>query len=330
MATFNRAASLKATLDRGYQAYRGLRELIRPPLNKTDIQKYSTFVLKRINPTVGVGSNIQLYCGAIDFIRRTVPGAKVVIDLQTFPNTLLETDELGKTNGWERLFHQPDHIGLDVATEGNEAISHKPTTLIVDNLEPFDRVWYRDLPKDSISGIRINKWRQVYQDNFQIRDAIKHDVDLFFEERFEPSDRILAVLCRGTDYVAQRPFGHPIQPPIETIFDEVSKTLEHYPIDKIFLSTEDDGIAKSFRSRFANVVEFPGTSVQFKKDKLLYQSFESGEKFKIAARYLKQIETISRRHHFIAGRCGGSLWAALHSPETQFDYVKIWDIGVYR
>lgn len=326
----NRTPWLQPLLDRGYQAYRDVREGLMPALDKAGIQNYDTFVLQRMNPAVGVGSNIQLYCGAIDFIRRAAPAAKVVIDLQTFPNTLLEENEVGKVNGWDRLFHQPDGVELAVVTQNAESVTGNATTLVVDNLEPFDRVWYRDLPIDTISGSRINKWRKIYQDNIRFREEAQRDVDLFFEERFEPNDQVLAVLCRGTDYVAQRPYGHPIQPSLEQIFEEVSKTLNRYPIDKIFLSTEDDEIAKTFRSKFANVVEFPGNNVQYNKDELLYQSFASGQKLSIALRYLKQIETISRCQHFIAGRCGGSLWAALHSTETQFEHVKIWDLGVYR
>lgn len=330
MSTFSRTTLFQAILDRGFQSYRNVREEVSPALNKPEIQKYDTFVLKRMNHSVGVGSNIQLYCGAIDFIRKTVPSANIVIDLQTFPNTLLEAAEVWKVNGWERLFHQPDDISLEVKTGGAESISNHPKTLIVDNFKPFDRVWYRDLPTDSITGVRINKWRRIYQNNIRMREDIKRDVDLFFKERFEPADRILAVLCRGTDYVSQRPYGHPTQPPLEKIFDEVSKTINHYSINKIFLSTEDDDIAKTLRSKFANVEEFPGTNIPYNKNKLLYQSLESGEKYKIATRYLKQIETISRCQHFIAGRCGGSLWAALQSKESQFEHVKIWDLGVYR
>lgn len=312
------------------QSYRCLRELIVPPLRGSNLFEYDTFVLKRINPTVGIGSNIQLYCGAIDYLRRHTKAPRILIDLQSLPNTLIEEVEVGQVNGWDRLFYQPPNAHSERCDLSLDALIQSSSTLVIDDLEPFDRVCFEDLPHDAIAGRRINYWRAIYQSNIRVREDLREDVDAFFAAHFEPSDRILAVLCRGTDYTAQRPYGHPVQPSLQEIFEETQATVRQHNINKIFLSTEDADISRQFRSAFNSVTEFPGVTVSYNQGKLLYESFTGSQKLRIVQRYLRQIETISRCHHFIAGRCGGSLWAALHSSAKQFGHVKIWDLGVYR
>ena len=62
---------------------------------------------------------------------------------------------------------------------------------------------------------------------------------------------MLGILARGTDYVAARPKGHPIQPEPCQIIAKAEEILEKYSCDGIYLATEDQDIYERLQEAFA-------------------------------------------------------------------------------
>ena len=57
---------------------------------------------------------------------------------------------------------------------------------------------------------------------------------------FKGSRNILRILARGTDYIATKPYGHPIPPKVEMMIDDINEMDKKNNYDWFFLTTEDD------------------------------------------------------------------------------------------
>ena len=54
---------------------------------------------------------------------------------------------------------------------------------------------------------------------------IKNKMDEEWKKMFVETDRVLGVLCRGTDYTSRKPKNHPIQPSIDMVVDKIDSML---------------------------------------------------------------------------------------------------------
>ena len=82
-------------------------------------------------------------------------------------------------------------------------------------------------------------WRDFFMKYFRIRTDIVRDVEQLRDDFFH-GERVVGVLCRGTDYVAQHPKNHPIQPAISDLINKTIKTLLEYSCKWVYLATEDE------------------------------------------------------------------------------------------
>ena len=60
------------------------------------------------------------------------------------------------------------------------------------------------------------------------------------------AEKVLGVLCRGTDYVSLRPYNHPVQPSVSEMLQKAGEMLRCYKLEHIYLVTEDEGIRRAF------------------------------------------------------------------------------------
>ncbi|MBR1805419.1 MAG: hypothetical protein IJ774_03425 [Selenomonadaceae bacterium] len=129
-----------------------------------------------------------------------------VVDMQNYPNPYLAPEEFGKENAWEYFFEQPLRIGLEQAYAGeNVVLGYKE---------------FPDLRPKAIMSFYENRdntlteWRMLVKLGLlKIKPALHEEILATRQNLFAPSDRVLGVLLRGTDYIAKRPKWHPIPPP---------------------------------------------------------------------------------------------------------------------
>ena len=159
------------------------------------------------------------------------------------------------------------------------------------------------------------------------------------EEEILMGKRVVGVLCRGTDYTANRPKWHPIQPDVDDVISDVKAKMKEYYCDYIYLATDEEQIKARFEKTFPNLVltnkrHYYDEFYDLKKSggddtRISWVSFDrENDNFYKSLEYLSSINLLSKCNLLIAGSCGGSR-AALYMNDNQYEYVNLYNLGVY-
>ena len=97
---------------------------------------------------------------------------------------------------------------------------------------------------------------------------------------FKITKNILGVLIRGTDYVLTKPKGHPIQPNLTDVVNDVKEMDNKYKYDYIFFTTEDEIIKKKFSKIFQNKVKQIRSNIEINYDYSIKQFIAYNNKIK--------------------------------------------------
>ena len=92
-------------------------------------------------------------------------------------------------------------------------------------------------------------WRNLFQRYFRVKKEVLEEAEALKRELFH-GERVLGVLCRGTDYTNTRPKDHPIQPDIADVLDKVDEVLKRQKCSYVYLATEDDDIYAVFERQY--------------------------------------------------------------------------------
>ena len=174
-------------------------------VKKGDPAAPTYYIIRRADTSVGLFSNYIVFAGHIK--RALSMGCIPVIDMQNYPNNYLPPELLGKENAWEYYFEQPLRVDLKHAFEGENVL-----------IATGHPVGYPGSPSNydffnNKNGI-LTEWRMLVKLGLlKIKSQIQKEIDDTYNKLFAPTDRILGVSLRGTDYIALRPYGHPIPPP---------------------------------------------------------------------------------------------------------------------
>lgn len=151
--------------------------------------------------------------------------------------------------------------------------------------------------------------------------------------------RVLGVLCRGTDYVATKPKGHPIQPAIEDVIALVKEKMNELNCEYIYLATEENAIYKQFQAVFPNRVitnqrkyydEYYSLHNQDQRKLISAVHFDrENDSYNKSREYFSSLYLLSRCNALIAGSCGGSR-AALYLNYGEYEYWHLFNLGVYE
>ena len=263
---------------------------------------HTYYIIRRKDTTVGLFSNYIVFAGHIRYALSK--GYLPVIDMQNYPNAYIEPELLGKENSWERFFCQPLGIGLEEAYNGDNVI-----------LSSGDPIAPR--PNDGINFFEnrnniLTEWRMLVKLGLlRIQPKLYEEILSLRQKLFAPNDRMLGVLLRGTDYAAQRPYRHPIQPPLEYSLTKVIEKLNEWRCNKIFLATEDKFIAQNVKNIFGNVC------VMLDKEFIMYNDVSKfvsqfhlereNDYFLRGKEYLTEMVLLSACNCLVAGRTSGTV-----------------------
>lgn len=279
----------------------------------------TVYIIKRDDAHVGLFSYILTNIGHLAHAEKK--GYLPVIDMQNFPNTYLPDDKLGIENSWEYYFEQPTDLSLKEAYT-SDRVAFSPAYPFI---YPSDAsVFFHQ--KKLIQA----KWRKYVKKYIKLKPHVVQHVDEVYNRLFKPGERVLGIKCRGTDYVAMKPEGHPVQPEISDVIAMAHKLIKEYDIDKIFIATEDESIENIF------LEEFPGITIKSEQVRPQYDGIhwitelhaprENDEYFS-GLEYLTTILLLARCNCFISGRNSGAVGVYLFSDGFEYDYV--WDLGTY-
>lgn len=203
-------------------------------------------------------------------------------------------------------------------------------------------------------GILPRIWIPTYRTPFSRTDyeltcklyrdwvIIKDDIFEYIAKEYQNliwNKSVLGVLYRGTDLVYRQPKGHPIQPGIDDIINEIHTQLKALSCDYIYLATEEENVVTRFQTEFPGKIlinkrQFVGNkfqeSLKGNPNSLISSVFPSSKEQRIAfgKEYLSSIVLLSSCKGLIAGNCGGS-GAALYLNDHQYEFYKIFDLGEY-
>ena len=159
------------------------------------------------------------------------------------------------------------------------------------------------------------------------------------EEYLIKSKRVVGVLCRGTDYVANKPKWHPVQPKVEDVINEVKIKMAEYNCEYVYLATDEEKIKAQFDQAFPDKVitnkrkyydEFYKLKESGKEDtRISWVHFDrENDNYYKSREYISSLNILSKCNLLIAGNCGGSR-AAIYLNDNKYEYVKLFNLGVY-
>ena len=273
------------------------------------------YVIRRNAARAGLFSYISTNLGAIkDSVEK---GYIPVIDMMSTPNPMITSREVGHVNAWDLFFEQPCGYSL-------EDIAHSRNIILSSNELPKDYPGHQILsnPED------ITTWKELMHKYVKLKPEINQGCDDYINKTFS-SQKVLGVLCRGTDYTVSKPSLHPIQPEPEDVIRDAKELMKKYDLQLIYLATEDENIWNMFNEAF------PGIIVSYQKK---HFSTTSGENINDIANensspyirnreYLTSIAILSKCNVLLAGATGGSIGALLMSDH--YEFYHIYQLGTY-
>jgi hypothetical protein len=182
----------------------------------------------------------------------------------------------------------------------------------------------------------LNKRTRKFWDEFsakylKLNDSAKKYIDKKYNKMFKKSDRVLGVLCRGTDYINLKPFRHPVQPSPEEVILKTRDIIKKYNCNKVFLATEDAEINRLFQKEFGKMLIYNKTHLYERTEKKYLSDisdFKEKDNYIKGLEYLTNIVILSKCNCFIAGRTSGSVGVLLF--KHNFEYMYFWDKGRYK
>lgn len=244
-----------------------------------------------------------------------------VIDMQTSENIYLKEDEVGKINAWEYYFKQPGGYSLRDIEKARNVILGSGYT---EECFPYLDVNYI---LNKVGNFSV--YQSITKSYFHLSSEAEEIVENFYNQNFK-GQRMLGILCRGTDYTQVKPSKHPVQPSPEEMFVKVREVLDKYKCTKIFLGTEDADIYSRFKEKYGDIVitnrkyfikyngeQSIGKVIKSSTDNLKEEGME----------YLVTIALLARCDCFVGGHTSGTVGVMLMND--RFEYKYIFDLGVY-
>lgn len=251
-----------------------------------------------------------------------------VIDMKNFISQYQNDGDLYKLNLWERFFNQPFGYSLDDIKSSKNIIIASKKAAPKDYYLMGTRNFYEN-------PARLAYFRSLFKDYIIFNDDVQTYLDNLCESKLG-KNRVLGVLCRGTDYLKQKPKGHPVQPNPNDVIVKCKEIMELKQCSHLFLATEDIDILKAFISEFGeHLIYLEQERVsqnQLKKSQFLasINKKKKPDKFAMGLNYLAATYLLSKCSCFIGGRTGGTKGVLLLRNKDEFDYLYIYNLGMYQ
>ncbi|MDO4284072.1 MAG: hypothetical protein Q4C60_01940 [Eubacteriales bacterium] len=282
------------------------------------------FVIRRNAPNAGLYSFVLTNLGWIRYAldRGYIP----VIDMRSFYNTYMTREQVGQVNSWEYYFKQPCGYRLeDIAGSRHVILSsiNAPKDAPLPGVE-----------KDTES---LRQWQKLAGERLIASEEAAAQIRKQ-KECLLQGKRTLGVLCRGTDYVEQRPSQHPVQPAVTDVLCKAEAVMREYHCEQIYLATEDETVYAAFRKHFADRLISYGNrrfahtgqrNINELSDELVArQKNPEREQYQKGMDYAVTIGLLAECNALVAGRVSGAYGALLQA--RRYEYVYLFDLGVYE
>lgn len=282
-------------------------------LKKKQLKQVKYGLIQRQSETCGFFSYFITFVGGVQecLDRGLIP----VIDMQNYPSMYQKKGE----NVWDIYYKQPRGICVD-------EVGDEYTIIDCNNILPEKRP---NLSMDFLTNeYAVTYWREICKKYFSLsefaKNYIKNFESLYLND--EKCKVTLGVLCRGTDYVAVKPYSHPVQPPMKEVILKVQDALRETGCKYIYLATEDQEIYEQFIAHFGECVIAPQVK-RFADTGEQYLANIQKETPTDVLEYIASIYMLAKCNSLIAGRTSGSVAAYILS--AGYSYTYFWNLGRY-
>ncbi len=287
-------------------------------VRKGDPSKPTYYIIRRFSATVGLFAIFILVAGHIRYAlsKNWIP----VVDMQNYSNFYLAPEKLGKENSWEYYFEQPLRIGL------KEAYSGENIVLSTGQFVPFPQ----------FNGVAIYEskeyqapWRMLVKKGFlRVKKDLQKEIIAIREKLFAPTDRVLGVKLRGTDYVVKKPKNHPIPPSMSLAKSTVAEKLKEWNCNKIFLATEDKTIVQEFKTTFGDLcVTIDREYIEYDPKATQNRVNRENDVYLQGKDYLIETYLLSMCNSFVAAKSNSV--ACLMFLTENFENTFVFNLGLY-
>jgi hypothetical protein len=252
-------------------------------------------------------------------------GCIPVVDLQNFDNQYLDPGALHKDNSWEYFFDQPLRFTLnDIKKSKNIILSNK---LQMPNLDYRIDFYIFKNPE------RLLYFREIFQTYIKFNKTTADFISGEYNHVMAGKERVLGVLCRGTDYLLKKPAGHPRQPEPVEVIAKAKNIMVKRNCSYLYLATEDEDIYNLFKQNFGDrlLINSQKRYTAGELYNLQYisqiQDRRNRDKYLSGLEYLSSLNILSKCPCFIGGRTAGTIGVYLMTKGFEYDYT--WDKGFY-
>ena len=199
-----------------------------------DYENFNFAVIKTPCNFCGLISDYISFLGCIR--EYMIKGFIPIIDLESYKNIINGfIVDPSKGNPWEYYFNQPFGYQYNYIKKKAKNIKYFNCSLrIIPNEDIF-------LNKEI-----KNYWQNLASKYIPIKIEIIKESNYIIRRIFNESKNVLGVLLRGTDYIAKKPYRHPIPPKTKDAIKDVKLLDNKNKYDWIFLATEDNFIREEF------------------------------------------------------------------------------------
>ena len=142
--------------------------------------------------------------------------------------------------------------------------------------------------------------------------------------------RGIGVLCRGTDYVKNRPFQHAVQPSPEKMIQKTLELMEQYKYEYCYLATEDEEVIRKYQEALGDRLLYSQKTYYEGTDNMYLN--EANKRWNVNAfrkneEYLVALLLLARCKCFLTGRTSGAVLTMLYSNSIERFFA--WNEGSY-
>lgn len=168
--------------------------------------------------------------------------------------------------------------------------------------------------------------------------VLKDDIEKNYQDEFElvkksvKDGKLIGCVIRGTDYVLKKPKGHPIQPEIDDIINELSKVVGKE--DYIYLATDEKKTFNLIQNKFPKQVlasdseYYDGIYSSNNINIAEYKFDRENDKYLRGFEYFRRVYCLSKCDSYVGGESGASRVSRIINNQ-RYEFCKIMWLGVY-
>ena len=290
-----------------------------------------TFYVLRKGPTgVGVLSCYLSFLGQLKMIEKK--GYLPIVDMYSEYYNIIHNDssEVNSINAWEKFFEKSINYEISEIFESQNVIfGYKGTPR--ESIEFFDET--------VVNKKMLQKWYNLSNNYFRLKEELFNEFELeakniLFEKR------VIGVSIREeyAGYFYNHPNlikGHPKQPSLNIVINDLKEKLNEWNCKYIFLSTDSINTINKFREQFGSKVLFTNRnrgSMNYENPGEYVHEFKNHIKsmtpYQRNKDYLKEMYILSKCTSIIAGKSSGTIVSAIWN-DGKYENIYFYNLGLY-